>query len=298
VTDITQETMAAPAGGDWKKNRFTRLFIYFFTIFALYAAGGISATAVGKHSPADLKNIVGLACVIVGIAVIFLVYRRLTRRFEGQVPQDLAAGGRTGGLIAGAIIGVAIISATIAGMWELGAAKLALGTPPTLPLNIVAMAIISGVAEEILFRGILFRVSEEMFGTLAALIVSSAFFGFAHIFNPNATVISSAAITIEAGLLLGFAYTATRSLWLPIGLHFGWNLAEGGIYSTAVSGGKIVHGVINTTMTGTDTITGGAFGPEASIVAVCVGSALTVVFAIVTFRRGHWVAMHRQIRAA
>ncbi len=298
MSGMAQESTAAPARSGWKKNRFARLFVYFFAIFALYGASGTGAGTAAKHAPADLRNVVGLVCVIAGIAVILLVYRWLTRQFEGRLPRDLAAGGMTGRLIAGGITGVAIISATMAGMWELGAAKLALATPPLLPLNVVAIAMISGVAEEILFRGILFRVSEEMFGSLAALIVSSAFFGLAHVFNPNATLISSAAITIEAGLLLGLAYTATRSLWFPIGLHFGWNLAEGGIYGTSVSGGKVVHGLVNTTMTGTDAITGGAFGPEASIVAVCVCSALTVVFAIMTFRRGQWVPVHRQIRAA
>jgi membrane protease YdiL (CAAX protease family) len=124
------------------------------------------------------------------------------------------------------------------------------------------------------------------------MLVSAAFFGGVHIFNPGATLISSAAIAIEAGLLLALAYTATRSLWLPIGLHFAWNFTEGGIFTTQVSGGK-VPGILETTLTGPELLTGGKFGPEASVVAVGVCLTAALIFLIVTLRRGEWRGRER-----
>ena len=66
-------------------------------------------------------------------------------------------------------------------------------------------------------------------------------------------------IVLEAGVLLGLAYAATRSLWLPIGLHFGWNFTEGGIFGASVSG-RAYHGMFKFSLSGSDILTGGAFG--------------------------------------
>ena len=93
-----------------------------------------------------------------------------------------------------------------------------------------------GFTEELLFRGILFRWIEEFGGSWAALAVTSALFGLAHIFNPGATWFSSFAIAVEAGVLLGGAYMLTRNLWLAMGLHAGWNFTQGEIFDVPVSG--------------------------------------------------------------
>jgi membrane protease YdiL (CAAX protease family) len=70
----------------------------------------------------------------------------------------------------------------------------------------------------------------------AAPALAAAIFGLVHALNPGATVVSTAAIAIEGGLLLAAAYALIRNLWLPIGLHFGWNFTEGGIFGASVSG--------------------------------------------------------------
>ncbi len=91
------------------------------------------------------------------------------------------------------------------------------------------------VIEEILFRGVLFRLVEQMTGTVGAMVVSALVFGGLHLLNsPN--LWGALAIAIQGGLMLAAVYAATRSLWLPIGLHFGWNFAESGIFGTTVSG--------------------------------------------------------------
>ena len=289
---------ALPAKRGWKMNRIWRVLIMFFGLFAIYAATGIGVqVAVKKLPPADKMAVIAIGASL-GVILSLWAYAALVHWLERRRPvAELRLPAAPGGLILGFIIGVAIISAVIGIIKLMGDAVLTLGVPPSLPFNIIGMAAISGVCEELIFRGALFRITEEMFGTLVALMISAAFFGGGHIGNPHATWESSAAIAIEAGLLLGFAYTATRSLWLPIGLHAGWNLAEGGIYSTSVSGGNIAKGVFITTMKGPDMITGASFGPEASVVAVGVCTVLTIIFAVITFRRGEWKGLRLQIRA-
>ena len=75
--------------------------------------------------------------------------------------------------------------------------------PAALVIALVSMAILPGFMEELLFRGILFRWLEEFGGSWFALALTSALFGLGHIFNPGATALSSFAIALEAGVLLG-----------------------------------------------------------------------------------------------
>ena len=66
----------------------------------------------------------------------------------------------------------------------------------------------------------------DRFGLWGALGISALIFGFAHMINPSASIWSSVAIAIEAGVLLGAAYKYTNSLWFPIGIHWAWNFTR------------------------------------------------------------------------
>ena len=85
-------------------------------------------------------------------------------------------------------------------------------------------------------------------------------------------------IAIEAGVLLGAAYKYTNSLWFPIGIHWAWNFTQGNVFGVAVSGGDIEESILSATLSGPDIITGGSFGPEASIIALLLGSILSAFF--------------------
>lgn len=141
------------------------------------------------------------------------------------------------------------------------------------------------VAEEVFFRGIVFRLLLGRWGVLVALIVSSIIFGLLHLINPGASLNGALSIAIEAGLMLGAAYLLTGSLWLAIGLHFGWNVAIGGIFGTVVSGSDARDSLFTATTAGPDWLSGGNFGPEASIVAIVVCSVVTAVFLVASRRQ-------------
>lgn len=141
------------------------------------------------------------------------------------------------------------------------------------------------VGEEILFRGIMFRWIDEKFGFVAALVVSSLLFGFMHIFQPGASWWSSIAIALEAGLLLAAAYKYSGTLWLPIGIHWGWNYFQGNIFGIEVSGSDAGESLFIPEITGPDILTGGAFGAEASIIAFGLGLLLSIWLIIKIVKR-------------
>lgn len=180
--------------------------------------------------------------------------------------------GAAGGLPWGALAGMGLFGLTYLALWLPGWAEPAgpLDLPILLPTAGLMLAI--AVTEELIFRGILFPMIQSWIGPLGALIATAALFGMLHWGNPHATPLSSLAIAIEAGGMLGLAYLVTRSLWLPIGLHAGWNLAET-LVGVPLSGHDL-PGLFTTALTGPAWATGGAFGPEAGVPAllVCLGA--------------------------
>jgi uncharacterized protein len=195
------------------------------------------------------------------------------------------------------LLGIVLFSAVYAVLWAMGAATFkGFGTTDGLMLSL-EMALMAGVCEELIFRGAVYRLFEEGFGTAVALILSGVMFGLLHAANPGATLASTSAIALEAGVLLAAAYALTRSLWLPIGLHFGWNFTEGGIFGAAVSG-HATKGLINAPISGSVLLTGGKFGPEASLPAVTVCVIAAIVILVLAAQRGHWRPIRFRLRAA
>lgn len=149
------------------------------------------------------------------------------------------------------------------------------------PLKLIAdftFFFMVAVGEEVIFRGIFFRMIDERFNTWVALLVSALVFGFVHIVNPGATVWSSTAIAIEAGIMLALAYKYSGSLWMPIGIHWAWNFTQGNVFGFAVSGGDAGNSLMTASVNGPDIFTGGAFGPEASILAASVSLLISLYF--------------------
>lgn len=133
--------------------------------------------------------------------------------------------------------------------------------------------------EELLFRG--YRLQNIAEGTTPVwgVLLSSIWFGAAHVFNPHATIISTVGI-FGAGIFLAYGYLRTGRLWLPIGLHIGWNFFEGVVFGFPVSGLDIYH-LTHIEVHGPEWWTGGAFGPEAGLIllpALAIGAALIFIY--------------------
>lgn len=215
------------------------------------------------------------------------LYALLVRLFEARWPSE--ARPRPGLLGVGMLLGTGLFCTVYAIYAAMGVASFR-GVNGFNGVGLVVLvAILAGFGEEILFRGVVFRVLEESLGTLIAMILSATLFGLMHAGNHGATTFSTVAVALEAGGMLAAAYVWSRSLWLPIGIHLAWNATQGGLFSEPISGGAAT-GLLNFPLSPAagPLITGGDFGPEASIVALCVCVSLGLVFVVLAIRSGRW----------
>lgn len=141
--------------------------------------------------------------------------------------------------------------------------------------SLIFMVAVS-VWEEAYFRSYLITNIKEGFDvtwlgksapTVIAVLISSFIFGFAHITNPNATLISSLNISL-AGIVLAYPYVVTKSIAIPVGMHLSWNYFQGVVFGLPVSGQPLEPAILRFETPGPDVYTGGSFGPEAGIIGL------------------------------
>jgi len=132
--------------------------------------------------------------------------------------------------------------------------------------------------EELVFRGIIFQNMIKGLGLIWAVIISSILFGLVHAGNPDATLMSTLMIAFITPQLI-YAYLKTGQLWLPIGLHLGWNFFQASVFGFA-SSGQASPTMITQNPIGPDWLSGGAFGAE--------GSILVIPFTIASVYLIHW----------
>ncbi len=255
---------------------------------AVMVAGGLAVGAAERSWALTL--VLGVATAVLAL----LAYGWVVRRTERREPVEVALRGAGAAAARGVVLGTAMFVVVVAVIAVLGGYRVEGWGSVTAAAGLLGLAVVASVTEEVVFRGVLFRVVEERAGTWAALVLTSVLFGAMHLLNPHATVWGAVAIAVEAGGMLGAAYAATRTLWLPIGLHAAWNFTASGIFGTEVSGAGVASGLLDGVTSGPVLLSGGAFGPEASLPAVLTGIALTVVFLRVAHRRGHLVARRRR----
>ena len=183
----------------------------------------------------------------------------------------------TFGLLAGTLlITFSVVILVILGLYKISFSNISISTENLIWI-LVTVGLGAAFLEELIFRGIIFRLLEQWLGSWLAIIFSGLLFGFVHLGNPNSTIFSSLAIAIEAGILLAAIYMITRKLWMVIGLHFSWNVVQGLVYSIPVSGIPM-DGLIEVQVASNKSylLTGGAFGVEASLITMIIMSAISI----------------------
>ena len=153
-------------------------------------------------------------------------------------------------------------------------------------LSWLSLFLLVGVVEEVIFRGILFRLIADKWNIAVGLTTSSLLFGLAHLGNPGATLWAALAIALASGWLFGMAYAYHQTIWVPVGMHWAWNYLEGGVFGCAVSGTPLDYRpLITPRISGTDLLSGGAFGPEASIICVAIGIGISIVYTMLYIKK-------------
>ncbi|MBE3015050.1 CPBP family intramembrane metalloprotease [Microbispora sp. NEAU-D428] len=264
-----------------------RLLKQLVAVAAVAFAGSMGVGAVQGN--ALLTLILGVATAV----LLVFVYARVVRWSERRAPVEVAAKGAASAVGRGLLIGVGMFAAVILNIALIGGYRIDGAGSVAGAVGVLGLMAAAAVTEELLFRGILFRIVEERAGTWLALALTGLLFGLSHLFNPHASLWGAIAIAIEAGGMLAAAYAATRTLWVPIGLHFGWNFAAAGIFGTEVSGNGAQEGLLHGVTSGPALLTGGEFGPEASPYAVLFGLLLAVAFMWLARRRGNVVPLRR-----
>lgn len=254
----------------WK---WTLLFIGGAVLFFFLYIVTRSVSSIDVGTPLNICASL-LAAVLLVLAYAFIVGRIEKRKADELALPSAGSWSARGFLFGTAYFAIITAILAIAGMYRVDECDF----KAVSLLKCLISFLVVAVGEEILFRGIVFRMIAERWNVAVALIVSSLFFGAMHIGNQDADIWASIAIAIEAGLLLGAAYAFSCNLWFPIGIHWAWNFMEGNIFGFPVSGSITDYRLLIPSISGPGILTGGDFGPEASILAVITGASLSAWF--------------------
>lgn len=198
---------------------------------------------------------------------------------SGAVPQAII--GLAGGV---ALVTIIVSLSALLGIYKFGGR----GGGYDVMVIILALGVSGAVVEEILFRGIIFRWTEEALGSHIALALSSALFGLSYMMMPGAHIVGGLAFGAGMGALLGGAYMLTRSLWVTIGVHMGWNIAIALVWGVPLYGVQY-DGILQGRMSGHSFITGGDFGLAGSPITVIVGVTLGLWLMKQARAEGYWL---------
>jgi membrane protease YdiL (CAAX protease family) len=257
-----------------------RVLVLGFILLMMMGLNTDVMTSYGDQPVKSIQHIVALA--IAG----FAVYRAYACFIEKRSVSELALPGMGRELGIGLLVGAGLYAACELILMALGIYRINGLNPWSYMLPAIAMALSSGVYEELLFRGVLYGSVERWFGSWAALVVSSLVFGLTHLINPQGTLEGALFIAVEAGILLAAAFMLTRRLWLSIGFHISWNYTQSAIFSSIVSGNEASQGLVRSTVEGPDYLTGGDFGVESSLLALVLCTTAGIVMMVMAVKRG------------
>ena len=237
--------------------------------------------------------LVRLMSVIVGSIVLFGVYALAIVFAERRKPSELSLKHAAPELIVGLLIGGVLIALIVGALWTAGWVTIT-PTPITRVAESIKQAIQSGVAEEVLMRLIVFRLLWRATAVWPAFIITALLFGGLHLANPDATLFSAACLTAGEGIGAGL-YLLTGRVWMSVGMHAGWNFAQGWLFGAIVSGlDTFPGGPLQTRPVAgvNEMLSGGGFGPESSIAALGFSLLASVIFMFAAWKRGRTKAQH------
>lgn len=282
--DLGERRFLHPGKLRWLRALGWLVALFFLLVLASFPL----SEALGKAWPKSSAP-AQFAASAIGALSALVVYALAVRIAERRWPSELSLRPLLPEVAVGLMIGAAMFAAVMGIMaaFDLYEIRL-LGAAPAWVS--AGKAIQSGVVEELLIRAVLLRLVWRAFGPWIAFAASAALFGFGHLGNPNATVFAAVCIALEAGIMLGAFYALTGRLWLSIGVHAAWNFTQGYLFGAAVSGTAFGPAIASSTARpgAAEWLTGGAFGPEASLPGLVVCTTVGIAVMRMAWRAGHF----------
>jgi len=223
-----------------------------------------SAFSLGEHASSIVRRTNMFVVVVVS-------YWAFVHYYERRAAQELSLQWRWIGLAA--VAGSLSIGVTILVLYTTGHYQLMSFRGFGQAIGILATIWIAAVVEEVAFRGILFRILEEGIGTRAALVGSAVIFGVAHLANNGAHWITLLSVTL-AGLMWAGVFIVSRNIWVTAVHHCCWNATIFMIGLPLSGENWRAQAPFETISRGSVLWTGGAFGPEDSLVNIFVSLAI------------------------
>src|SRR4051812_14733529 len=261
----------------------------FLVVVANFVAGNLSVLIAGRHY--RIEDVIYRPLLLGLLLAAFLFLAKLFDQPEGSpwgyigLPhQHWVRESLVGALLGFGMVTVAV--AVIAVFFNLQA-KIDFH-PRTIAIALIVFGIIlaAAMAEELMFRGYPFQRLVEGMGAIGAILVLSAMFGAVHMRNPHVSdnrwvQIFAFSNTLLIGIVLAMAYLRTKALWVPWGLHFGWNAALGLVYGLPVSGINQFSVIVKSKANGPEWLLGGGYGLEGGMlgtVVILLGLIYVLVF--------------------
>lgn len=266
----------------------TKIIIGIVVILGVYAGAILLFSELFKSSSMS-EELNEVITVVISAVFALIAYYFLFKFYEKRKITELSTKGMGRSLVIGLLLGVVLQSLTILVIYLNGGFTVVSVNSFLFLVPAFIMAFSSAIFEEIIIRGVLFRIIEEKLGSYLALLISALIFGALHLANPNSSLITALGLAIQAGLLLAVAFIYTRNLWFPIAIHFAWNFTQGGIFGANVSGGSVGKSLLTTKIQGAQWLTGGEFGPEGSIQATLFCLIATIVLLILCHKRNRLI---------
>lgn len=201
------------------------------------------------------------------VCLVFLLYGLYVRSIEGRSAHELSMRGAGREILAGVGLAALLVGSSAGAMLTAGSYHVVGVDRPWILADALFVFASGAFVQVMLFRLILFRLTEEFFGTWMALVFVGLLFGLSHAARENMTAVGFLGFVLEAVILLA-AFAMTRRLWLAWGLHAGWNYLQDGILGLPNSGVTSLPSFLQAETTGPTWLTGGGFGIEASAFTV------------------------------
>ena len=261
--------------------------VLLFVAFMLIDAAATILPGVWFNGHEPLIALATLAICAAGYGL----YAGVMRLAEARWPSELALRPALSELAIGLLLGAAMMTVVVGLLVGFGLYDVT-GPRAASAWGMITVAIFSGSMEELVFRAIILRLLMRAFGAWWALAISAALFGLMHLGNDNATPTAAFAISIEAGLMLAAFYMLTGRIWMSVGVHAAWNFAQGWIWGARVSGIEVKESLyFSTPKAGApEWLSGGGFGPEASVPAMVVGTGVAILVLYWAWKKGNFKA--------